>query len=175
MCKNRKTYITHICRTARNNFRSSSCTGEGDNLLGVPCRKGWTGGAAGSQVKMLLRHWHSPSLTPLARLSTQTVPCCLSGCPSISWKNSLIKVQTVAGFPLLKGLKSFLCYVANYALSLTDKYLIHKTFSLLWLLVASPPLTLTNRSYPTDTWTDKWGQVLPTFVHCAIFCLARLF
>lgn len=44
------------------------------------------------------------SLTPLA---PQTMPGWLSG--FISWKNSLIKIQTVTVSPLLKGLKSVLC------------------------------------------------------------------
>lgn len=44
------------------------------------------------------------SLTPLA---PQTTPGWLSG--FISWKNSLIKIQTVTVSPLLKGLKSVLC------------------------------------------------------------------
>lgn len=87
-------------------------------------------------------------------------------------KNSLIKVQTVAIFLLLKRLKSSLCYVANYKTSLIDKYPIHKTFC---LLVASPPLALTNRIYPTDTSLTKQGRFSPLLFTVLSFCLACLF
>lgn len=98
-------------------------------------------------------------LPVLARLSAQ--------CPVLSlwlslssWKNSLIKVQTVAIFPLLKWLKSFLCYVANSTMSLRQ---VHNTQSFL------PPCCLPSPYEQNSTKRHSW-QNRASSPHCHSLC-----
>lgn len=77
-------------------------------------------------------------LPALERFSAQC-PVLSLWLPLSSWKNSLIKAQTVAIFPLLKWLKFFLYYVANSTMSLRQ---VHNTQSFL------PPCCLsTSNAY----------------------------